>query len=75
MFTLASLFPCVHPLQYLVVEKEQTTDTMDKDFEKVTYHLFCNKCRKPVKVVHCKTRHGVDAFLTTYVKTGEKTAA
>ena len=59
-----SLFSCKHPADRLAVEKEQTTDDVDRQFVKVTYHLICQKCQASIKVVHAKTRNGVDAFLT-----------
>lgn len=57
-------FKCKHPHASLVVDKEQTIESAGADFDHVTYHLFCQKCFKPVKIVHAKTKHGVDAFLS-----------
>jgi len=63
MKCLEMIFGCTHPMKALRVSKEQTTESTDSDFDKVTYHLFCSKCGKGLKLVHSKTKLGVRAFL------------
>lgn len=58
-----SLFSCKHPAAGLAVERESTTEVVDVDFNRLTYHLWCQRCHEPVKIVHVSLRGGVDAFL------------
>ena len=70
-----NLFKCKHPINRLVVEKEQTITPLqrkisrgffqiDEHFEKITYHLVCLKCGENVKIEHAKTNHGVESLLS-----------
>ena len=54
---------CKHPAASLIVEKPQTTERKDADFEVVTYHLICNRCSAEVKVKHSRFVGGVLEFL------------
>ena len=59
------MFKCNHPLKWLAVESDQTIVEMDADFDKVTTNLFCTKCLVSVKIVHAKTKQGVEHFLNS----------
>lgn len=47
---MLGLFGCKHPFESLVVEKDATVAPFDDDidYEVVTYHFYCLKCRKPI---------------------------
>ena len=54
---------CKHPAFWLAVEKDSTEEWVDVDFTRVTHHLFCQKCTKPVTVKYMKCNGGTEAFL------------
>ena len=56
-------FSCNHPAKNLFVKKDKKTKNIDADFNKVTYHLFCNRCGKDVDIAYSEMIGGVDAFL------------
>ena len=56
---------CKHPADGLAVVREQTVSRIDDDFEKVTYHLLCQKCGEACDITHAKTIHGVEKFLNS----------
>ncbi|NIP56119.1 hypothetical protein GWN42_31265 [candidate division KSB1 bacterium] len=55
-------FLCKHPFKSLAVEKDQTSQYADEDFEHITYHLFCRSCGKSLPLTYAKCIGGVDAF-------------
>jgi len=57
-----NFFKCSHPVDYLVVEKDETVTPHDADFELIEYHFICMKCNTPVSVRYAKLIDGVDAF-------------
>lgn len=63
MSILSQLFSCKHPAGRLMVEKSETIEQSDADFDHVTYHFICGRCYQPVKVKHARCRGGVEAFL------------
>ena len=58
-----SWFKCKHPFDSLVVEKEATESPIDSEFKRITYHFYCMKCSKEVKMSYAKTIAGLGAFL------------
>ncbi len=58
-----NFFKCNHPVDYLVVEKDQTVVHHDEDFDYIDYHFICVKCNEKVTVQYAKMVGGVDAFI------------
>lgn len=56
------LFKCSHPANMLRVEKEATVENIDEDFDRVIYHLVCDKCGEKITIKHSKVIGGTDAF-------------
>jgi hypothetical protein len=56
---------CKHPFSRLVVEKEHTEESIDSDFNDITYYLYCTKCRTSLNLSHAKLKHGVENFLAS----------
>jgi hypothetical protein len=54
---------CKHPAGWLGVEKDETTEHQDADFDVTTYHLLCRKCGEPVSIKYAKMVGGPLAFL------------
>jgi hypothetical protein len=57
---------CKHPLHLLAVEKSETVEIFDEDFEEVTYYFRCYSMRCAGSLVtkkYIRTRYGVEAFL------------
>jgi hypothetical protein len=46
-----------------MVEKDQTVEPLDDDFESITFHLRCIKCSEKVDINYAKMIGGVDAFI------------
>ena len=57
------IFKCKHKLSDLIVQKAETREIIDEDFEKITYHFKCLNCRKIVTKGYTELRGGVNAFL------------
>ncbi len=57
------LFKCNHPFETLIVEKGQTVEVKDADFDIVTYHFQCGKCNALITKKYAAMRGGVKAFL------------
>lgn len=56
-----NFFKCKHPFKCLAVEKEHTEIPDSKypnDFNMVTYHLFCRRCKERVDLTHAKILRG-----------------
>lgn len=64
-----SWFKCGHPAKLIAVEKEQTTEQQDCEFEIVTYHMKCLRCDAPLKFLHGRIIDGVTVFLDRAPKT------
>lgn len=58
-----NFFKCNHPADWLMVEKDQTVEPLDDDFESITFHLRCIKCNEKVDINYAKMIGGVDAFI------------
>ena len=58
-----NFFKCNHPANWLMVEKDQTVESLDDDFESITFHLRCIKCSEKVDINYAKMIGGVDAFI------------
>jgi hypothetical protein len=56
-------FRCKHPAHLLAVQSPETTERKNADFDVVTYHLVCRRCRTPVPVTYARMIGGVEAFL------------
>jgi hypothetical protein len=56
-------FSCKHPAHRLGVDKEETRERQDEDFDVVTYHLICRGCGKRLELRHAVMRGGLDAFM------------
>jgi hypothetical protein len=56
-------FSCKHPVSGLIVATAATVESVDADFEKVTYHFLCLRCGGRPTVSHAAMRGGVDQFL------------
>lgn len=55
--------PCDHPFSALGVERQQTVEQEDDDFEIVTYHLCCRRCgATSLELKHARLVGGVDGF-------------
>ena len=63
-----NMFKCKHPIMSLLVEKESTFEVIDKDFLKITYHLYCSKCKEKVKISYSKL---TDHFKTSILINGK----
>jgi len=59
-----SWFKCKHPATDLIVDRlPNTVEQKDADFDRVTVHLYCARCRTKVDI-RCSTfRNGADRFL------------
>ena len=55
-------FKCRHAVSKLVVRKEATTEAIDADFIRITYHLRCT-CGKDVSIKHAILLNGIKGFL------------
>ena len=60
---MLGLFKCKHPFNRLAVEKERTVSKIDQDFNKISYHLFCQKCSQNLTLTHAEMIGGVKEFL------------
>jgi Fe2+ or Zn2+ uptake regulation protein len=49
-------FKCKHPFKAVIVEKQETQETKDAFFDKVTYHLYCRKCGESLKLTYAKLK-------------------
>lgn len=56
-------FRCRHPAAALRVERDATTEPIDEEFTRITYHLICGNCGEKVEVKHAKLVGGVEGFL------------
>lgn len=54
---------CKHPIGSLNVDKAETREVADKDFDVVTYHLRCRKCGEAIQMKYAAMRGGIAAFL------------
>jgi hypothetical protein len=54
---------CPHKFQHIQVMKEQTIESIDGGFERVTYHLICQKCGAYITHKHVKTANGVTEWM------------
>lgn len=62
------MFKCKHKARYLAVEKDNTIESLDKDFNKVTIHLYCLKCHESVEIVYAKLKAPIGEWLETPIK-------
>lgn len=65
---------CRHPARYLAVQREDTEKPDDKypqSFVRVTHHLFCQRCRKPVDIHHARPLRTFDEEMA-YIRAGGK---
>jgi len=60
---LGLFIKCKHRIADLCVQKEQTINKIDNDFEEVCYHFRCMKCGRVVVKKHARLINGVDGFL------------
>lgn len=58
-----SIFKCKHPADMLGVEKSETREQRNNDFDLVTYHLYCCSCGQKVKISYAALRGGVAGFM------------
>lgn len=56
-------FKCKHPARWLGVQRDETREPIDADFERVVYHLCCRQCGEEVTLSYAKMIGGVDAFM------------
>jgi len=60
---MSGFFECNHPFNRLVVEKEHTVENIDADFNRITYHLVCQKCKKLLPLSHAEVIGSTTEFL------------
>lgn len=56
-------FKCKHPAERLVVEKKETIEQIDDDFDVITYNLQCGVCKTNIKVTYARLRNGISGFM------------
>lgn len=61
-------FKCKHPFDRLAIEKAETSEKIDNDFNKVTYHYRCMKCNTVLRHSYTKCVGGVEVFLAEIAK-------
>ena len=57
-------FKCKHPAEFLSVEKDSTKESDGVDFEYITHHLFCKKCKTKVDITYAKLIGGVSGYIS-----------
>jgi hypothetical protein len=60
---MLSLFKCTHPANRLGVERKETVEPMNDDFNIVTYHLVCRKCGEQISLNYADPIGGSAGFL------------
>ncbi len=45
---------CEHPAKHLFVDCDATVEAVDDLFDKVTYHLYCEKCEELIDISYAK---------------------
>jgi len=61
---MAMFFKCKHPAASLSVQRDETRNRVNADFEVVKYHLVCARCREQVDISYSRMIGGVDGFLS-----------
>lgn len=59
---------CRHPFDKLAIAKSETSEAIDNDFKKVTYHFRCTKCNASLTSTYTKCVGGVEVFLAELAK-------
>ena len=58
-----NLFGCKHPFDKLSVERHITWRKLDNEFDEITIHLHCDKCKTLLDKKYIKLFGGVEQFM------------
>ena len=53
---------CEHSINDLVVQRDQTVEPINPDFDRITYYFTCKRCDAPITMAYAKIVGNADTL-------------